>query len=468
MGSFFTILANGAQSMTAHRVASATASNNINNVNTPGYARQSAVLQSVPDTLMGGLRVGNGVKASSIVQLRDMFVEGQMGGALAMDARDDAMANALEAVDTLAPETLGGLQEALSGFFSSMAALSQNPGSPAARSAMLGATRTMALAFNNTAQGLAQARSGVDSQVAATAQEVNGLTQRLASLNREIVLARGQGGGSPNQLLDARTQARDALAALTGARSMLDQDGNLSMTLPDGQALVLGDRAAVLSTQPDPALGGALAVRIQRTDGSGPVTLNHSQLGGRLGGLVGARDGALQTALGEVDGLAFDLANALNAVHTAGVGLDGVGGRALLDVAATPGGAAASLRLAAGLNNDPTRVAAASNAAGLPGGNDNLQALLAVERQAMGSGLPPAASVGALVAAYGTSTREARAQAGVSGARLESLTALREAASGVSVDEELVMLMQSQRAYEATLKVITTADEMLETLMQLK
>lgn len=467
MGSFFTILANGAQSMTAHRVASATASNNLNNVNTPGYARQSALLQAVPDTLMGGLRVGNGVKAADIRQLRDMFVEGQMGSALSLDARDNATANALEALDALAPEAEGGLQDALSSFFSAMEAWSQNPASPAARAAVLGSTRTMALAFNRTSSSISQARAGLDRQLAANVDEVNGLTTRLAGLNREIALARAQ-GSSPNQLLDARTAARDELAALTGAQGLLDQDGNLNMTLPNGQALVLGDRAAQLSTQVDPTAGGVLQLRLTRTDGTGPITLDNTLLGGRLAGLMGARDGALATALNTLDTLAFDLAGALNTVHTAGVALDGTGGRPLLDVTATASGAAASLGLAAALNNDPSLLAAATNAAGLPGGNDNLQALLAVQRQALSSGLPPMAAVGALVAGYGTSTREARAQAGVSGAKLESLQALREAASGVSVDEEMVNLMQSQRAYEASLKVITTADEMLETLMRLK
>jgi flagellar hook-associated protein 1 FlgK len=48
------------------------------------------------------------------------------------------------------------------------------------------------------------------------------------------------------------------------------------------------------------------------------------------------------------------------------------------------------------------------------------------------------------------------------------LTKIRESISGVSLDEEMVSLMMFQAAYSAAAKLITTADEMLDTLLRVK
>jgi flagellar hook-associated protein 1 FlgK len=43
----------------------------------------------------------------------------------------------------------------------------------------------------------------------------------------------------------------------------------------------------------------------------------------------------------------------------------------------------------------------------------------------------------------------------------------REAVSGVSLDEEMINLIKFQNAYAAAAKMITTADEMMQTVLQM-
>ena len=126
---------------------------------------------------------------------------------------------------------------------------------------------------------------------------------------------------------------------------MTNAQGDVSMALPGGTALVSDDRAAKLSTIADAANGGHLALRITRADGSGPVPLPSGAVGGTLGGAMTARDGALGGAESALDSLAFDMANAMNAVSTAGFALDGTTGHAMFTVGATSAGAAAQLTM---------------------------------------------------------------------------------------------------------------------------
>jgi flagellar hook-associated protein 1 FlgK len=240
------------------------------------------------------------------------------------------------------------------------------------------------------------------------------------------------------------------------------------MALPGGTALVSDDRAAQLQTIPDSSNRGHLTLRIIRSDGSGPVSLPTSAAGGSLGGSFSARDQGIGAASTALDTLAFDFATAVNTAHGAGFAQDGTTGHAMFAVGATSAGAAGQIDIDPALLADPSLLAASSSAAGLPGNNQNALALIATERTALAGGSDPATTFTNIMSSFGASAQRAHAMSDQDGALLDHITQLRESVSGVSLDEEMVKLTASQRAFEAMSKVITTADSMLDTLMSLK
>ncbi|AKU92996.1 flagellar hook-associated protein FlgK [Vulgatibacter incomptus] len=467
MSSLFTLLNQAASSLNAHRLAVATAGNNIQNVNTPGYARQLVQLAAaLPADRVGGGYLGQGVVVQSIVQLRDRFFESQFPQAAATAARSQAEATALLGVHVLDPELAGGVGDALTKFYSSVRALAADAGNDGLRQTAVASSRALALAFNRTSDGLRQARLGVDARLDSLADQANGLSQQIAELNRQIRVATSAAGGAPpNDLLDARARARDELAQVTGATAILDGEGNLNMFLPNGAALVSGDRASTLSTWPDPANDGHLSFRLTKADGSSE---NVKGMGGAIGGNLDARDGALREAEEKLDRLAWDLAGMVNEVHRSGFDLNGNPGVDLFDAGATVAGAARRLAVDPSILADPSRLAASDTAAGIPGSGRNFLALGALEDQALPSGATAIATIASIISGFGASSARVKALADHDATLLGNLDAMRESVSGVSIDEELIRMTQAQRAYDAVGKVIATTDEMLDTLMKLR
>jgi flagellar hook-associated protein 1 len=468
MSDLLSILANSSSSLAAHREAAATASQNISNVNTPGYSRQTANLEALtPTELVANAFVGRGVGVQSITQARDAFLERQIPNAVATQGWTSTESDALAAVSALDPDAPGGLSSAMSTFYSGLRGVAQNPGDPALRQAAVAAAQTLTSAFNRTSQSLEDARSGLDSSINGSIDDVNTAATNMAALNTQIRMARAN-GAEPNDLLDARRTLQDKLTKLTGATPVTNARGDVSMALPGGTALVSEDRAAQLSSIPDSSNGGHLSLRITRADGSGPVSLPSSAAGGQIGGALAARDGTLGVASAALDTLAFDFASAINAVHSAGFAQDGTTGHAMFSVGATAAGAAAQLRVDPTLAANPGLLAASASAAGLPGNNQNMLALIDTERTALAGGADPATSFTNIIQRFGSSSQRATAMSAQDGALLDHLTQLRDSVSGVSLDEEMIHLTAAQRAFEAVSKVINVADAMLDTLMSLK
>jgi flagellar hook-associated protein 1 FlgK len=468
MPDLLTILNQASTSLAAHREAAAVAGQNIANVNTPGYSRQRVNLEALtPDQLVPNGWIGRGVDVQSISQSRDAFLERQIPNAIASQSSSSTESDALAAVSTLDPNAPGGLSSALSAFYSSLRAVAQNPADPASRRAAVSSATALAQSFNRTSQALEDARNGLDDKINGVVNEVNTDAANMASLNAQIRTARA-GGAEPNDLLDARRKLQDKLTELTGATPVMDSQGDVSMALPGGTALVSQDRAAQLSTIPDSSNRGHLSLRITRADGSGPVSLPTSATGGAIGGAIAARDGTLGAASTALDSLAFDFGNAINGASAAGFAQDGTTGHNVFSVGATSAGAAAQIAIDPTLAANPSLLAAASSAGGLPGDNTNMNAMIATEQTALAGGSDPETTFSSIVAGFGGAAQRAKAMSDQDGALLDNLTNLRESTSGVSLDEEMVNLTSAQRAFEAMSKVITTADSMLDTLMSLK
>jgi flagellar hook-associated protein 1 FlgK len=429
------------------------AGQNVANVNTPGYARRTAQLETLP---------GMGVQLAGIGRSLDRFAaaravtESGLHGAAA--ARSSSLAN-LEAM--LAPGQGQTIGDQTSAFFASMNAVSQNPSDKTARNVALAAAQQLSTTVSTAAASIAGERSALLGKAQDTAVEINQRLGQIAKLNQQVVDAKANGADS-NALRDQRDALVREVGDRIGVQGIEDKTGAVTL-LSSGSTLVEGSHASSV----DVAIGANadLAITFRHPGGSSD-DVTSKVTSGTLGGIREARDVDAPKVAAQLDRFAFDLANNVNAVHTAGYGLDGATGRPLFKPPVQITGAAYAMNLDPTVVGNPDAVAAASNAADLPGGNDSALAIAMMAASPQGTSATPADAFAAITGGLGAVKASADADVALRENTLAQADNLRESASGVSVDEEMVNLTSFQRSFEASMRVITTASGLLEDLIK--
>lgn len=462
------IIMNAGASLSVYRAQVATASHNIANANTPGYARQEAVpTETIPGEEVGvNGYLGRGVTLEAVVQKRDTFVENQINVALGNSANSSAQADALSTITALDPKGNGGITDALGTFYSALRDLNQNPGDLGLRQAVVDSAQIVSRAFNTTVNSISTNRSAIDQNVTTLVDKVNGILASVADLNLRINLAVNS-GRTPNDLLDIRQNKIDELAEMIGARPVPDNHSGVNIVLPDGTCLVTGVVASKLSIQANNSNSNHYDIVFTPSDGTKASPLSNNEMGGQIGGLLTVRDDTLGKAEASLDSLAYDLSTAINTQHALGYALDGTNGHALFAVLTAPSAAAKNLAVDATVAANPRLIAAAASATSGPGDATNLQKLIETEKTKLGNGLNAQQGMAKLTSDFGIASSAINDSAEFDKSLLNDLKSARESASGVSVDDEMINLTAAQTAYSALTKVVTATNAMLETLMKI-
>ena len=117
---------------------------------------------------------------------------------------------------------------------------------------------------------------------------------------------------------------------------------------------------------------------------------------------------------------------------------------------------------------DPRKIAASATLAGLPGDNVNAMAMADLREAVSLEGATFGQFYNRIVTDIGTAGNDARINYEAQNNFTQELRAAREAVSGVSIEEEAINLVKLQRAYEAAAKVMSTVDQMMETILRLR
>lgn len=448
----------GRRALNASQLGMTVAGQNIANVNTPGYSRRRVQLTEAAPLNFNSLNVGSGVSVAGIQSFRDNFIQARIQTESGIAGRLTAQRDALAPVEVaLQGSENGGLQNALSSFFGSFRDLEANPNSVPLRSLTAQRGVNLANAFQSTRARLTEIRSGADSQVRSSVDQVNSLSERVAKLNEQIRVSESV-GGEASTLRDQRNELVTQLSELTGARSVENEDGTVSVTIGEGKPLVSGDRSFKLSAQQTPPLG-LTSITI---DGEPAVFTE-----GTLAGLQNAIS-VTSAQISDLDSLAASVVDRVNTLHSSGTDLDDAPGVNFFAASGTV--TAANISVNSAVTGNPRLIVASP--LGQPGDAGTVAGsianLLTDTNSAAGTRTGSFSSIySSMISDAGAQISSADNDLETQAAVLSQAIAQRDAVSGVSLDEEAINLLQHQKAFEAAARFIKIADEMTQVILSL-
>jgi|SRR5215813_3646509 len=462
----------GKRGLLAQEAALGVVGNNIANVNTPGYTRQVAEFAQDPSiTLPGGALAGAGVHIADIRQIIDPLVTRRLQASLTTTGERDAVRDQLERLSGILNDlNQPSLSDNLAKFFDAADALARTPQGLTERQTLLGAAQAVAVELNRRSSDLAALQADLDTRIVDRAAAANDDLKRIAALDTAIV-AHEASGSHANDLRDQRQEVLNDLAKAIGVNVLANPDGSLRVDAAGG-GLTLVDKGVVvnqIATRADPGNPAALVgnslhqLGLVNTQGTF-LTVDAAFSTGELAGLLQVRDGSTVTASQHLDTLANTLITTVNTIQTdpSALDLDGnsTGAPAVPFFSGTTAGT-----IAVGIT-DPRKIAAALSAQA----GDNQNALRLADLRQTIQGPLGTTFDGYLALETGRIGGDASLAAdSASAAQLltTQLTAQREGLSGVNLNEELTNLLRFQRAFQASARVISTGNAILDDLMRL-
>ncbi|HND84691.1 MAG TPA: flagellar hook-associated protein FlgK [Pseudobdellovibrionaceae bacterium] len=456
------------RSLANSQTALQTVSHNIANKSTEGFSRQRVEIQANRPSSEGRLQIGTGSRAAAVTRTNNPWLEKQIQKEDMNLGYMDARAESLTRVEEVYNEQVNkGLNQYVSDFFNSFRELANNPESLASRTLVRENAVAMSKDFQRVVSQLQDIQVDLDGQIKTTVEEVNQQAKEIAQLNEKIKIV--ELNGIPAN--DERDR-RDLLLKKMGEKMEISwaegSDGMVTVSVGRTGLLVSGVSTAELKAS---YTGDRDRVEVFFIPGSDkqPINISRRIEGGRVGGALQVRDEVIEDMMDKVDQMAFAIGDTVNRIHMQGFDRKNKPGGVFFDIPSSKAGAAKAMNLNDEIYNDVGKIAAAAQL-DAPGDNTIANVISALQYQKIMD--DNSATIddywNSQVGKIGTIAQRANKSQESQKNVLGQLTNIRESISGVSLDEETTKMIEFQKTFDASAKLIRMADEMLDTVLNIR
>ncbi|WP_409295730.1 flagellar hook-associated protein FlgK [Peribacillus sp. SCS-26] len=511
--------------MTTQQNALFVTGNNISNANTPGYTRQRVNFtqtEAFPPPSMNRPQIpgqmGTGVTAGSVERVRESFLDVQYRSESNKLGYWETRADSLQKMEEVLNEpSEAGLSAVMDQFWGSLQDLSINPNNSGARSVVRQRGIAVAETFNYLSSTLKSVQGDLKNEMDVSVTQVNSLLHQINNLNQKIADVEPH-GLLPNDLYDQRDSLVDQLSTMVNISVKTTGTGGMPAKKPDGTPMALGKYTIELVTANGtrPLLSGnsntvnelkvnydkdtkmveSISVGPRVLDANGnpteeisgtPIDIEAFTASGKLRSLVdsyGFETKALDHATGKhivkglypemlhkLDQMAYEFAAKFNEVHQSGWDVKSIAAgtqtpRSFFDGVGSADGAAGSIKLHKDIADSLDHIAAAGTKS--IGDGSNALKLAEVKNQPLSIDGETSTIQSYYEGAIGdmaVQSQEAIRMTNNSGILQQSVDERRQSVSSVSLDEEMTNMIQFQHAYNASARMISLVDEMLDKII---
>lgn len=465
---------------------------NVSNANTNGYSRQEvSFVAAEPANVIRS--AGRGISEVQVLRYRDEFLDRQYRNRAGMQGYFDTLSTQMGEVEQIMGDLSStGLRNALDTFFNSWDSLSSRPNDAAARADVVSSAQDFISMAKEAFAQLQGLRNTADEAIRNKVDDINGATQQLADLNQAIMQAEIGGKQTANDLRDRRDRLLDSLSKLAGTTNVVHDDGTAtvylgSLPLVDKHLAYPIDMNSQVEADLDP---GALTSVQQKlttlTWNSGSKMTGAAFSAGEVAGLLAVRDQVAPEHMKYLDNLVRTVATSVNTIHmapdTAGTPQIGF----FTDSTGDPlfgTNKWMDIQVNSAIVADPSQIVAAGTVPApaippapptAPAASDGQRALdiARLRDQTILTGAPVGTRqltaseyLRSVSAQLGIAVQHAQGQAEGAALQVAQADKQRQSVSGVSLDDEMTKMIQFQQAYNASARMMTTMDEMLDIMV---